>query len=71
MRINGQYREEFGVGAGVHQTYVLSQLLFILVLEALSLEFHIGVPWEQLYSDHLVLIADAQEDQDIEGWHGK
>ena len=31
---------------GVHQGSVLSPLLFIIVLEALSREFRAGVPWE-------------------------
>ena len=50
VRVNGQYSEEFGVGVGVHQGSVLSPLLFILVLEALSREFRSGVPWELLYA---------------------
>ena len=44
VRVNGQYSEEFGVWVGVHQGSVLSPLLFILVLEALSREFRTGVP---------------------------
>ena len=57
VRVNGQYSEEFGVG--VHQGSVLSPLLFILVLEALSQEFRTGVPWELLYADDLAMIADT------------
>ena len=34
---------------GVHRGSVLSPLLFIIVLEALSREFRAGVPWEDLY----------------------
>ena len=45
MRVNGQYSEEFGMGVVVHQSFVLSPLLFILVLEALSHEFRTGVPY--------------------------
>ena len=45
VRVNGQLSDEFGVGVGVHQGSVLSPLLFILVLEALSREFRTGVPW--------------------------
>ena len=41
---------------------VLSPLLFILVLEALSREFHTGVPWELLYADDLMVIADTLEE---------
>jgi hypothetical protein len=59
--VNGQPSEEFGVGVGVHQGSVLSPLLFILVLEALSREFRTGTPWELLYADDLVLIADTME----------
>ena len=62
VRVNGQYSEEFGVGVGVHQGSVLSPLLFILVLEALSREFRTGVPWELLYADDLAVIADSLEE---------
>ena len=61
VRVNGQYSEEFGVAVGVHQGSVLSPLLFILVLEALSREFRTGAPWELLYADDLVIMADSLE----------
>ena len=49
--------------AGVHQGSVLSPLLFIIVLEALvSREFRCGVPWEDLYADDLVIIAESLEE---------
>ena len=38
------YSEESEVKVGVHQGSVLSQLLFIIVLETLSCEFRSGVP---------------------------
>ena len=38
---------------------VLSPLLFIIVLEALSRELRSGVPWEDLYADDLVIIAES------------
>ena len=60
--VNSQYNEEFGVGVGVHQGSVLSPLLFILVLEALSHQFRTGVPWELLYANDLVVMADSLED---------
>ena len=37
-------------------------LLFIIVLEALSREFRSGVPWEDLYADDLVIIAESLEE---------
>ena len=43
------------------QGSVLSPLLFMIVLEALSREFRCGVPWENLYADDLVIIAESME----------
>ena len=61
VRVNGQYSEEFGVAVGVHQGPVLNPLLFILVVEALSRKFRTGAPWELLYADDLVIMADSLE----------
>ena len=52
---------KFDMKVGVHQGCVLSSLLFIIVLEALSRKFHSGVPWEDLYADGLVIIAESLE----------
>ena len=62
VRVGDGYSEEFGVGVGVHQGSVLSPLLFIIVLEALSREFHTGCPWELLYADHLMVSAESMEE---------
>ena len=53
VRVGEGYSEEFEVKVGVHQGSVLSPLLFIIVLEALSREFRSGVPWEDLYAESL------------------
>ena len=50
------YSEEFEVKVGVHQGSILSPLLFIIVLKALSCELRSMVPWEVLYADDLVII---------------
>ena len=62
VRVNGKYSEEFGVEVGVHKGSVLSRLLFIIVLEALSQEFCTGVPWELLYADDLAVAADSLDE---------
>ena len=60
MRMGGRVRL-FNVKVGVYQGSVLSPLLFIIVLEALSREFIQGLPMELLYADDLVLIAETKE----------
>lgn len=62
VRVGDGYSEEFEVRVGVHQGSVLSPLLFIIVLEALSREFRSGVPWEDLYADDLVIITESLEE---------
>ena len=62
VRVGNGYSEEFGVGVGVHQGSVLSPLLFIIVLEALSREFCTGCPWELLYADDLMISAESMEE---------
>ena len=44
VRVGNGYSEEFDVAVGVHHGSVLSPLLFIIVLEALSREFRTGCP---------------------------
>ena len=62
VRVGDGHSEEFGVGVGVHQGSVLSPLLFIIVLEALSREFLTGCPWELLYADDLMISAESMEE---------
>ena len=60
-RVDNTYSDEFGVKVGVHQGSVLSPLLFVIVLKALSREFRTGTPWELLYADDLVMCAETEE----------
>jgi hypothetical protein len=60
VRMKNGESGSFEVKVGVHQGSVLSPLLFIMVLEALSKEFCVGVPWELFYADDLCLIAETE-----------
>merc|ERR1712035_140149 len=62
VRVNRELSEEFPVNVGVHQGSVLSPLLFVMVLELLSQDFRTGLPWEILYVDDLVLVAESKEE---------
>ena len=62
VRVGEGFSKESEVKVRVHQGSVLIPLLFIIVMEALSLEFRAGVPWEDLYVDDLVIIADSLEE---------
>ena len=70
VRVGDSYSEEFDVTVGVHQGSVLSPLLFIIVLEALSRDFRVGVPWELFFADDLVIIATSIEEcvARVEAW---
>jgi len=52
----------FGVKVGMHQGSALSPLLFVIVMEALPREFRVALPWELLYTDDLVVIAETEDD---------
>ena len=62
VRVNGQFSDEFNIKFSVHQGAALSPLLFIIVMEALSKEFGVVCPWELLYGNDLVLMAEILED---------
>ena len=51
--------EAFTVKVGVHQGSVLSLLLFIIVMDQLSKDFKVGLPWELLRADDLALMASS------------
>jgi len=61
VKVNGSVSRGFSVKVGVHQGSVLSPLLFIIILEALSKEFRVGQPLELLYADDLVLLAESEK----------
>ena len=59
VRVGERYSEEFKVKVSVHQGSVLSPLLFIIVLEALSHEFRSGFHWEDIFANDLDIIAES------------
>ena len=64
--------ESFSVKVGVHQGSVLSPLLFVIVMEAVTKNIREGLPWELLYADDSVLMATTEEElvRKIKIWKG-
>jgi hypothetical protein len=62
--------ESFEVKVGLHQGSVLSPLLFVIVIEAVTRGIREGLPWEILYADDLVLMATTEEElkRKIQNW---
>jgi len=52
----------FEVKVSMHQGSTLSPLLFVIVMEAISREFRVALPWELSYADDLVVIVETEED---------
>lgn len=73
VSVNGVLCDEFDVKVGMHQGSVLSPILFVIVLEALSQEFRGSLPWEVLYADDLVIMAKTMEELSItlENWKSR
>ena len=57
---NQQVRQ--GSPPSMHQGSGLSPLLFVIVMEAISREFRVALPWELLYADDLAVIAETEEE---------
>jgi len=55
-------RKCFEVNVDMHQGSALSPLLFVIVIEAISREFRVALPWELLYADDLVVITETEDD---------
>jgi len=52
----------FEVKVGMHRGSGLSLLLFVIVMEAISRELRVALPWELLYADDLEVIAETEEE---------
>ena len=46
----------------MHQGSARSPLFFVIVMEAISREIRVALPWELLYPDDLVVIAETEDD---------
>ena len=62
----------FEVKVGMHQGSGLSPLLFVIVMEAISRELRVALPWELLYADDLAVIAETEEEliKRLNEWKG-
>ena len=61
VRVGNALSQDFEVKVGVHQGSVLSPLLFIIVMQAISKHTTLGLPWELLYADDLALISETED----------
>jgi len=43
----------------MHQGSALSPLLYVIVMETFSREFRVTLPWELLYADDFIMVAET------------
>ena len=60
VKRNGEESESFEVKVEVHQGSVGSPILFNIVMQAMADNFKKGLPWELLYADDFVLLAESR-----------
>ena len=61
VRVGDGCFEEFCVRVGVHESSVFSLLIFIMLLDSLSMEFRTSTPWELVYGHYLMISAECME----------
>ncbi|XP_013134649.1 PREDICTED: uncharacterized protein LOC106100367 [Papilio polytes] len=63
----------FGVSVGLHQGSALSPYLFLLVMDALTLNIQEEAPWCMLYADDIVLVGEdeCEVQSRLEEWRVK
>ena len=54
--------KDFDVKVGMQQGSALSPLLLVIVMEVISREFRVALPWQLLYADDLAVIAETEEE---------
>ena len=60
-RSDGKLTDEFSVRVGLHESYVLSPLLFAVVMDVIAKEIDCCLPWDVLYADDLVVMAESEQ----------
>ena len=71
VRVGSAYSEEVEVKVGVHQRFVLSPLLFAIVVDIITENARRGVVNELLYADGLVIMSEDMEDLKERFWNWK
>ena len=61
VKVGFEFLEEFYVAVGVHHGYVLSPLLFAIVVNVVTENAREGLMKEVLYVGDLVLMSEAME----------
>ena len=66
--------EALNMKVGLHQGSVLRPL-FVIVIEVITKELRVGLPWELLYADDLILKTESETELhrkigETETWYG-
>ena len=62
IKVGSKFSEEFYVAVGVHQVFVLSSLLFVIVVNVVTENAREGLMKEVSYANDLVVMSETMED---------
>ncbi|XP_014777019.1 uncharacterized protein LOC106873986 [Octopus bimaculoides] len=59
VKVSHEYSDKFSVQVSIHQGSVLSPLLLVIVLQAITEEFKTSCPWELMHAEDLIFLTKS------------
>jgi hypothetical protein len=70
VRTSDEDTNDFPINIALHQGSALSPYLFVLVMDEVTRDIQVGIPWCMLFANNVVLVDESKTeiDQKLELW---
>jgi hypothetical protein len=70
VRTSDEDTNDFPINIALHQESALSPYLFVLVMDEVTRDIQVGIPWCMLFANNVVLVDESKTgiDQKLELW---